>query len=301
MYDCYVNHNIHDLIGLYCYLCEIYDSRLYVNVQRLSNNSRPQFTDVEVLTVYLWGLKERLFEVKAIYNFTKTYLLDCFPQLPSYAAFSRRLGELHPALLQLVEELALAEDSHEAYPLCLLDSMPIVVAHTRQRTAPRTAHGLCAVGYNATKNMHYYGVKLSVLGQKREGKTPLPRMFGLCPANESDITIGKELLANASNISVFADRGYISQPWQEQLAFKGIDLHTPAKRQRNSPPLSFLQEEQSRQLSSIRQPIEGLFSLFQNHFYLDVASKIRSVKGLLAFIWGRIAAALFHILRWFNY
>ena len=63
------------LIELYCIVCQAYDSRLATNAQRLSNNFRPQFTDEECMTVYLWGLLQRRFEVKAIYKYTKMHLL----------------------------------------------------------------------------------------------------------------------------------------------------------------------------------------------------------------------------------
>ena len=34
-----------------------------------SNHSRPQFTDEERITVYLWGIKRREFDLKAIYTY----------------------------------------------------------------------------------------------------------------------------------------------------------------------------------------------------------------------------------------
>ena len=105
-----MDNYLHTLIGLYCYICDAYHTRLFVNVQRLSNNNRPLFSDPEVLTVYLWGLSQRLFSLKSIYTFTKTYLLDYFPKLPSYQAFSRRLSDLNPALLELAELLISSSD-----------------------------------------------------------------------------------------------------------------------------------------------------------------------------------------------
>jgi len=57
------------LIKLYCIVCQAYDNRLAVNAQRLSNNFRPQFIDEECITIYLWGLLQRKFEVKAVYDY----------------------------------------------------------------------------------------------------------------------------------------------------------------------------------------------------------------------------------------
>jgi len=41
------------LIELYCYVYDIYDSRLAHSVQRFSNNYSSKFTDVEIITIYL--------------------------------------------------------------------------------------------------------------------------------------------------------------------------------------------------------------------------------------------------------
>jgi len=53
--------------------------------------------------VCLWGIKQRRFEQKAIYHYTKNYLGEWFPKLPGYQAFSRRLSELAPASQALTE------------------------------------------------------------------------------------------------------------------------------------------------------------------------------------------------------
>ncbi|MCL2684109.1 MAG: transposase [Synergistaceae bacterium] len=294
-----MRNNIHNLIGLYCYICEAYDSRLHVNVQRLRNNNRPQFTDAEVLTVYLWGLSQRLLTLRAIHEFTKAHLLDWFPDIPSYQAFARRLADLNPALMEIVEVLVEGNGSDTSAP-CLLDSMPVIVGQTRRRRALRSARGLCDIGYCATKQLHYYGVKLSVLGRSRAGTIPSLTMFAISPANESDITLGREILANESDLRVFADRGYHSASWQQELALRNVILHTPPKRQRNSPPLTDAQRSRSRFISSVRQPIESFFAFLHSRFRLHDASSVRSVKGLISFVCGRLAAALLLSYPFFN-
>jgi len=269
-------------------------------VQRLTNNNRPQFTDAEVLTVYVWGLRERLLTVKSIHRFTNQYLLDCFPKLPSYAAFSRRLNELSPALEGLMETLVITEENLHADVINLLDSIPIIVSRTKRREPPHSAEGFCSVGYCSTKKLHYYGVKLSVLGVSRAGTLPFPRMIGICPANEADITMGKEMLADLYNTLVAGDRGFHSLPWQEELASRGVILLTPPKRQRNSPPLSQEELAEFHRLARIRQPIEAFSSFLQSRYRIEDASFVRSVKGLLSFIWGRLVAALFRLKGCFD-
>ena len=60
-------------------------------MQRQSNKFRPQFTDEECITVYLWGISQRRFEQRAIYNYTKNHLSEWFPKGVS-AVHQRRTG-----------------------------------------------------------------------------------------------------------------------------------------------------------------------------------------------------------------
>lgn len=46
------------LIALYFYVCERYEEELKYICQRFSNNDEPEFTDQEVLTIYLYAVGE---------------------------------------------------------------------------------------------------------------------------------------------------------------------------------------------------------------------------------------------------
>jgi len=58
--------------GLYCAVWEEY-SIFEEEVQRLSNNNRPQFTDEETITTYILGIQSGHYEKKAIYNFIQAH------------------------------------------------------------------------------------------------------------------------------------------------------------------------------------------------------------------------------------
>ena len=44
------------LIALFLYVNKHYDSELFIYSERMSSNSRPEFSDPELITVYLWGI-----------------------------------------------------------------------------------------------------------------------------------------------------------------------------------------------------------------------------------------------------
>ena len=65
------------LISIYMYISELYESELQYTCQRFSNNSSPEFTDVELMTVYLFVVCEQdYFKLKQIHRFTEEYLLS---------------------------------------------------------------------------------------------------------------------------------------------------------------------------------------------------------------------------------
>ena len=43
------------LVKIYCYVCEMYEKKLKYYCQRFSNNSNPEFTDREAITIYLYS------------------------------------------------------------------------------------------------------------------------------------------------------------------------------------------------------------------------------------------------------
>ena len=57
-----------NLIKLYLYICEDKSIQNYLKSMRMSNNFTPEFTDEEVLTIYLFGVAQNLSKVKHIYQ-----------------------------------------------------------------------------------------------------------------------------------------------------------------------------------------------------------------------------------------
>jgi hypothetical protein len=49
----------------------------------------------------------------------------------------------------------------------------------------------------------------------------------------------------------------------------------------------------SNAISSIRQPIESFFNWLEQKTSIQMASKVRSLAGLMVHVFGRIAAALY--------
>jgi hypothetical protein len=120
------------LIELYLLACHVYDNRSETCVQRLSNNSKPTFTDQELVAIYLFGHLQGLFEKKAIHRLIDKYWRHYFPNLPAYQTFVARLNLLEQTFQTiggcLNELLAQSRTPEADY---IIDSVPVMLARAR--------------------------------------------------------------------------------------------------------------------------------------------------------------------------
>ena len=282
------------LITLYCTVCRYYDSGISEQVQRQSNNFRPQFTDEEVMTIFLWGIFQRRFEKKAIHGYTRMHLLDFFPKLHSYQAFVSRLNYLAPAFFALAEKSIEAKnmEADDMYHL-IIDSLPILLAKDSRSGYAKVAPELCDKTYNASRDQWYYGVKLHALVQRRRGSLPFPVRAFTSKASCHDLPVAKEILHNDifPGFSLLADKAYVDAGWSQSLLQDGISLLTPSKRNRADPPSLPGGDARDSSIACCRQPIEGFFNWLQEKTAIQSASKVRSSSGLLLHISARLSAA----------
>ena len=77
------------------YVCSQYKETLNCYCHKYSNNPTPQFSDEEILTIFLFVESEQRYtRIKEIHSFAKQYLLDWFPGLDSYQTFVYRLDRM---------------------------------------------------------------------------------------------------------------------------------------------------------------------------------------------------------------
>jgi len=288
------------LISIYLTVCK-YSSILAEEMQRFSNNFCPKFTDEEAITCLIFGITEQKLKVKTCYQFIKAYWSEWFPELwsewfpelPSYSRFIRRINRLAPAIEVLVKCLIPSQYSAEINDF-ILDSMPIIVANSKRSRIARVASEICDKGYCASKSMYFYGVKLHSLVQSRPHKLPTLNFCTIEPASHSDITVGKQMLQLARNITVYADKAYADCNWNKELkTMENVQLYTPVKLKKGQKQIGYEDKLFSSAVSSVRQPIETFFGWLQEKTCIQFASKIRSTAGLLVFIFARIASVLF--------
>jgi len=301
------------LIAIYLYVSELYKNELQYTCQRFSNNSEPEFTDQELMTVYLFvTTQQQYFQVKQIHRFANEYLLSWFPKLPSYQAFNNRLNRMSEAFKALAAVLFICFVPEDCVKqVSLTDSLPIVTCKGKNKKG-KVAREITDKGYCSTKNMYYYGVKLHVLSFRRPGTIPFPEYIGVTAASENDLTAFKELFGDhIFDRIIFGDRIFSdtcttyevrSKPYFDKKADKqNIEMLTPIKLVKGETECTRQREKAYRDLygkavSTIRQPVESFINWINEKTKIQEAQKVRSTKGLFVHLFGKIAAAFIYLI-----
>lgn len=284
------------LIALYDYVCRCYDTNLGLHFQRQSNNYRPDFTDQELMTIYLFGLLQGHFTMQHTYDYILNHWGDWFPQLPSYQAVNNRLNQIGWHFEVVVDTLATRlQDWPALRDVRLTDALPIILS--KRPASACVAPQLADKGFCSTKKLYYHGLKLHLVGVDRLATMPLPERMQFSPASANDLTALRQQLPYLAGGCLVGDKAYCSAPLKEQLLTQQqLDMFTPVKRQKGQKRLDSTQKLFSTYVSRMRQPIECFFNWLNEHTQIQYASKVRSQKGALLHCFGRLAAGLYSLV-----
>jgi Transposase DDE domain len=293
-----------ELIALYCYFCECYNTELRWFNQRFSNNSSPsneKLTDEEILTIYFYCRRYENKHLKSeIWDFANRFMRSWFPKLPAYANFNHRINNLSSALVALVtkqlDDLKSIDIQSINEEISLVDSLPIMLCSGKRQG--KVAPEISDKTFCATKGIYYFGVKLHIVAFQRPKKLPLPEFLSVTSASEFDLTALRPILPKLVNRAIFADKAYADQPLNEQL-MKDTNtyIYTPVKLIKGETQTvrqfkNAADELFSTAVSRVRQPIESLFNYLIEKTDIQYAAKVRATNGLNTHIFGSIATAL---------
>lgn len=280
------------LITLYLRICKDYEENLGLSCQRFTNGGYKQFTDEEVMLIYLIGILRGFKTIKSLHRYASDHLRSWFPSLPQYAAFVHRVNRLSEAFRQLVANLqakAVTEDDESVY---LMDSFPIMLAQHQHAYTAKIAPELAGRGYCSTKKLYYHGVKAHVVARQRPGTLPDLEILIIEEASRHDGPVFDQIRPMLHDNLAFGDQAY-KRPDAQFIEMKqDLKIMTPIKKARGQKELEPEQLAFSKAVSRIRQPIESLFSWINRMTSIQNAGLVRSSQGLLSHIFGKFAAAM---------
>lgn len=281
------------LIELYLLACHVYDTRSETCFQRLSNNANPDFTDQELIAIYLFGHMNDLFEKKAIHKFIDKYWRHYFPRLPSYQTFVARLNQLEQSLQSIGGYLnELLAQSRTPYLDHIIDSVPVMLAKGGHAYTARVARDVANVGYCASKKMYFHGVRVHAIAQRRFQAMPVPAQVWLREGSCHDLQSVREQAISLPNSALIGDRAFPDPTFQQMLAEQRTTLYVPRKKLKGRE-LSTAEKYYNRMVSKLRQPIESFFKWLIDKTDIQRASTVRSSEGLMIHCWGKLTFAAY--------
>jgi hypothetical protein len=290
------------LVEIFFYVSDAYEKELKFSCERFSNNSSPEFTDQEIMTVYLFCQnQEQRTKIKQIYCFADEYLRSWFPKLPSYKAFNNRINRLSEAFRLLTDSLLQTHQPSDCSAQeSLLDSLPVITC-SGKRTG-KVAPELTDKGYCSTKSLYYHGLKLHTLAFRRDKQLPFPEQLLITAASENDLNVFRNAWSNIENRTFFGDKIYHDHDFFERVfVTHNAVMLTPVKSIKGQSEWEKQHDRAandlfSKAVSKVRQPIEGWFSWLIEKTDFQRASKVRSAKGLLVHVFGKLAAAFIYLI-----
>ncbi len=141
-----------------------------------------------------------------------------------------------------------------------------------------------------------------MLAFQRPKQVPFPEHIVLSTASENDLTVFKHNWGEITDRDFYGDKVYHHTDYFEELALNNrSSMFTPVKGVKGMPEISQMQNKAADDLystavSKVRQPIESLFNWLIEKTDIQRASRVRSAKGLLVHVFGRMAAAFFYLI-----
>ena len=258
---------VNNLIKLYFHVCDKYKEKLYFEVQRHSNNHQQTgiIKDEELITIFLFSVAyEEEYKIKSMYKYIKSHSHFWFPLLPSYRAFNSRLNNLCDAfpilLVDFMNQISFPTDSIK---ILLMDSLPVITCSHKRGS--KVAKELTDKGFCATNKLHYYGVKIHLLGLRRASTIPLPQYIEVTPVSVHHLIASRNILETIDADISILDKAYADTDLAKKMLQNGNILLTPIK-DKKGWGAALKQTDQAfndifnKAVSSIRQPIETLFN-----------------------------------------
>lgn len=203
--------------------------------------------DAVIIASYLWAIQEGCCTASAIYRSIRHNLFpDKFPERSRFCRICQHLAQsIQRMRYFMVLNLC------QTCSFSLIDSFPCTLCQPVRNLRARLLSEVADIGYNASKKLHYYGIKFSVL----VSDSGYPVDYVVTSASVYDGDVALELLAHSPFSIVYGDKGYVDKQVKSELSQHGIQLISQLRK--NMMGYSWID---NYRISRLRKPIETVFS-----------------------------------------
>lgn len=216
---------IQDYDDLFLYVYCFVDDALKDMAQQMGYRfkTRSELKAAETLTIQIVGeFMEKKTET-AIYMLLKEYD-HLFSAVIPRSSFYKQLKKYFWLLDYLMAYLSEKFDNEEN--VCFPDGFPIPIKKFVRRNKGVDIGGRAAVGYCASLDEYFYGLKGHIL----VGANGIPRRLLFSPGNVHDIKLLEPLLMYEHDQTIGCDKGYISHEEAERAAINNNKIITQKRK-----------------------------------------------------------------------
>lgn len=226
---------------------------------------RPQFSDLEVVTLTITSEYMSLDSENWLFNKIKSDYADTFPHLIDRSRFNRRKRGLFN-ILELVRK-KLAERFLEFEDYYIIDSMPLEICKNAREKRSKICREVFETspekGFCASQNMYFYGYKL-------QGVCSVNGIFQsieITKANVHDATFLSQMKTQLSDCVLIGGKGCLSSSQQLDLFHTtNIRLETPMRsNQKNYVKQNWLFRKTRKRLETLFSQLCDQFMIRRNY------------------------------------
>lgn len=211
------------------------------------NVNQQKQPDIVIIAAIVWGMMMGFPTQISTYQAICAFL---YPNdFPSYSRYNRLSANLKVALKIIRYEYVKSLDNQSNH--AVIDSFPCPLCATIRNRRAKLFSEIANIGYNATKELYYYGFKISVSIDSKG----FPLTYIVSSASIHDVNMAYDLVKQAPNKQMLADKGYISEKLKQDCNAIGVDLWTPQRKNQQTNG-----KVDTRLLAKFRKKVETVIS-----------------------------------------
>ena len=198
------------------------------------NIEHVKLSDAEIMALMLLKTQYHVPTWTAFYDLVQATI----PSLPllEYSRLIRRINQVTPVFQAIRRGLLTWTTPSQT---AIIDSYPLPLCQGVRNARARLFAGIANIGYNATKQLYFYGLKVHMIVEP----SGLILDYEVTPASIHDVKAAPELLQNCPCPQILADVGYVGKDLRSKVKQQGHDIWTPYRsnmkgaKEHNNPTL----------------------------------------------------------------
>ncbi|MEC5308365.1 IS982 family transposase [Bacillus thuringiensis] len=243
---------------------KLYKKCIPATIKHRKNVDKLVQPDTVIITCVLWGLMLGYKSQRATYRAVRTILF--FTEFPSRTRYTRLCSNLTYAIK--IIRFFFVKQKTTNVTTAIVDSFPSPFCKEIRNRRAKVLGLIAEIGYNSTKEMYYYGVKISAAVTE----FGFPIAYVVSSPKIHDVQLLETLVSEAPVSHILGDKGYISGSIQEKIARKGVTVSTPLRKN-----MKDADKINDTLLGKRRKKIETVFSSLERLGIQDFRS--RSILG----------------------